>query len=918
MALSDDLYHYGTPRHSGRYPWGSGNDPYQSQRDFLGQVAALRGQGLTELQIAKGMGLSSTTELRAQVAIARNAKRAADAAQALRLHDKGMSNVAIGQRMGINESSVRNLLNPAAQDRNAILNNTVAKLKQRVDSGAYVDIGKGAERASEFGISENKLATAVAVLKQQGYQVHLIQQTQAFGKGKTTIKVLAPAGTKTRDIYQNTAKIQSLQAFSPDGGRHYYDMEAPASIDPKRVAVLHKGEGGENADGVVYIRPGVPDVSLGGARYMQVRIKVGDAHYIKGMAMYKDGLPEGVDLLYNTSKPRGEGPLDALKATKEDQDNPFGSIVRQYRYTDAQGKEHLSPINVVNEEGDWEKWHPSLSSQMLSKQSTDLARHQLGITLADHEAELAQLRSLTNPAVKRKLLTTFADEADAAAVHLKAAALPRQGTHVILPVQSLRPNEIYAPKYNNGEQVALIRHPHGGIFEIPVLTVNNKNREAIRSLGPVPGKLGHAQDAVGIHPSVAKLLSGADFDGDAVLVIPNNRRTLRTASPLEGLKNFDAHAAYPPYDGMHTIDGGVYNAKTGKVDYGSKHPAKAPKQQKMGDVSNLITDMTIKGASHDEIARAVRHSMVVIDADKHMLNYKQSAIDNGIAELKAKYQGKGPTGRLAGASTLISRAGSQKRVPKRIPRPAREGGPIDVRTGKRVYVQTGETYTTRGGKVVPLTTRTTKLADVQNAFKLVSKPGTPMEEIYAAHSNALKSLANQARLESLRTGKIAYSPSAARAYRPQVARLNAALNLALKNAPLERQAQLIAARTVAAKVYDNPLLKSDPDALKKVQFQALNTARDRIVGAKKHQITISSDEWRAIQAGAITQNKLEEILRHSNLDKIKELATPRTTRVITPALLARARSRLAAGFTQAEVAKSLGISASSLSKALQS
>lgn len=30
LSHSQFLIHYGTPRHSGRYPWGSGKDPYQS------------------------------------------------------------------------------------------------------------------------------------------------------------------------------------------------------------------------------------------------------------------------------------------------------------------------------------------------------------------------------------------------------------------------------------------------------------------------------------------------------------------------------------------------------------------------------------------------------------------------------------------------------------------------------------------------------------------------------------------------------------------------------------------------------------------------------------------------------------------------------------------------------------------------
>ena len=30
---NEELMHYGTPRHSGRYPWGSGDNPYQHRDD---------------------------------------------------------------------------------------------------------------------------------------------------------------------------------------------------------------------------------------------------------------------------------------------------------------------------------------------------------------------------------------------------------------------------------------------------------------------------------------------------------------------------------------------------------------------------------------------------------------------------------------------------------------------------------------------------------------------------------------------------------------------------------------------------------------------------------------------------------------------------------------------------------------------
>ena len=45
----NSLEHYGMPRRSGRYPWGSGEDPYQhGSQDFLSRVEELKKQGWTE------------------------------------------------------------------------------------------------------------------------------------------------------------------------------------------------------------------------------------------------------------------------------------------------------------------------------------------------------------------------------------------------------------------------------------------------------------------------------------------------------------------------------------------------------------------------------------------------------------------------------------------------------------------------------------------------------------------------------------------------------------------------------------------------------------------------------------------------------------------------------------------------------
>lgn len=894
MIIDDDnhLAHYGILRKSGRYPWGSGGDEVTRSRDFLSMVSELKRQGMSDGEIMRGFKMNST-EFRAAKSIANNAKKQADIARARRLHEKGYSNIKVGELMGgLNESSVRALLAPGQKEKADILQITADKLQAEVDkNGDFIDIGVGVEH--HIGVSNTKLSIAVAMLKEKGYEVHSVLEDQlGTGAGqKTKIKVLAPPGTTYKDIVTNKDKIRQFAEHTPDGGRTWFGIQPPINVDSKRIAVRYADQGGTAADGVIYVRPGVHDLSLGKVTYAQVRIAVDGTHYLKGMAMYKDDLPDGVDLVFNTNKKNTGNKLDAMKPFETDKDgnidpdNPFGAVVRQLPKLDDNGKPIKdtvrSAMNIVNDESNWETWSKSLSSQFLSKQSPTLAKGQLDMTFERKKDELDGILALTNPAVKKKLLKEFADSADSSAVHLKAAALPRQITHVILPINSLKENEIFAPNYRNGEQVVLIRHPHGGTFEIPELTVNNRNPEAKKLLG-------NARIAVGIHSKVAERLSGADFDGDTVLVIPNKNRSVKTTPALEGLKDFDSKSSYPPYEGMHKMT-------KGQLGFA------------MGDISNLITDMTIKGASSAELARAVRHSMVVIDAEKHGLNYKQSAVDNGIAQLKIKYQGKSD----AGAATLISRAKSRQDVPRRKPRSASEGGPIDKATGKKVFTPTGESFVNARGKTIVRVEQSTKLAETDNAHTLSS--GTVIEKVYADHSNKLKALANTARKAMVHTASNPYSPSAKAAYAKEVAALDAKLTIALRNAPLERQAQLLANSIVSQKKHANPDM--EPSDLKKIKGQALEEARTR-TGAGKKRIQITDSEWDAIQAGAISNNKLEKILDNADNDVIKKLATPKSIVLMTNTKKSRAKSMMASGYTQAEIADALGVSLTTLKRTL--
>lgn len=912
----DELLHYGMPRRSGRYPWGSGKDPYQHSGDFLSRVEELTKKGMSEKDIADSMGLT-TSQLRIQKSLAKDERRTIEVDTAKGLREKGYSLNEIAKMMGYkNDSSVRSLLNEQSESRMKEAMNTAKFLKKQVDEKGMIDVGVGVER--ELGISKEKLKTALYILEMEGYNTFGGGVPQVNNPGKqTNIKVLCPPDTPFKTITDKNGnekkvssaiydydKVHSITEYtSHDSGKTFDTFKYPSSMDSKRLAIRYAEDGGIQKDGLVEIRRGVADLDLGGSHYAQVRIMVDGTHYIKGMAVYSDDLPPGVDVMFNTNKTKDKSKLEVLKPIKSDPDNPFGSLIKaggQSYYTDKNGERKLSLINKRAEEGDWGDWADKLPAQFLSKQSKQLAQRQLQLAAADKKAEFDEIMSLTNPTVKKALLKSFSDDCDSAAVHLHAAALPRQKYQVILPVPTLRDNEIYAPNYNDGEKVALIRYPHGGIFEIPILTVNNKHKDSIKMIGP------NAKDAVCINSNVAERLSGADFDGDTVQVIPTNSKVkINTKPPLKALEGFDPKMEYPERPGMKYM-------KTGKKDN---------TQNEMGKISNLITDMTLLGASDDELARAVRHSMVVIDAAKHKLDYKKSEADNNIKALKKKYQGHidPETGRYSeGTGTIVSRAKGQQSVLKR------QGSPIiDPETGKQswkvadnvtyekkmINKRTGKEYT----KTITKTQKSTKMMETDDAYTLVSDSRNPIELVYADYANQMKALANQARKEMVTTPDIPYNPEAKARYQKEAASLQAKVNVALKNAPRERQAQTMANAILQAKIKDNPDMTKKEK--KKAGQQALDKMRMK-VGAKKEPVKITEQEWEAIQAGAISPSKLKTIINNADLDTLRQMAMPRSTKQLSQSKINHIATLKASGYTNAQIAQKLGVSTSTVSKYL--
>lgn len=984
VEIRDGLYHTGVAhdddppgRGSGRFAWGSGENPGQHQFDFLSEVDKLKKRGMKDAEIAKmllgpkaykkdGEPIwSNTSDLRAEIAITRTRVRQKKMARAAELYDKYNGNVsAVGRAMGINESSVRSLLDKTIAMRTTKYESTADMLRQKVEEKGMIDVSK----ATEFtlGCTESTKKVALSILEKEGYVTVKVSIPQPGRKDQNTniVALVKPLpGETPKETFvrtqQNKYDIQPIEDYTPDKGVTWWTPEFPTSLDSKRVMIRYGEEGGKEKDGVIEINPKAKDLSLEGSLYAQVRIAVDGTNYMKGMAMYglEKEFPPGIDVIYNTNKKVGTPAIDknavynpedgtwsgkeVLKrmkvdnATMEvDRDNPFGATIKapkekdgvvtrggQHYYTDSDGVEKLSPINKVREEGEWDSWSRTLSSQFLSKQPMKLINQQIDLSVSERKMELDEIMKLTNPVIKKKLLEDFANNCDANAVDLSVKGVKNQAFQVILPITSLKDNEIYAPKFDDGDTVALIRYPHAGDFEIPVLKVNNKQTEA-------KTRMRNASDAVGINEKVAEQLSGADFDGDFVIVLPltSNKISVAHSKPLKGLENFDPKELY-------------------KLPDSAPQMSNRTKQIQMGVTTNLIADMTAQMATPPEMARAVRHSMVVIDAEKHHLDYKQSAVDNDIKALKEKYQKRidPDTGKeTTGASTIFSRAKNPTYINKRKEiTDTSKMTPDELKRweeGKRVYRDTGEYVKKRitdpsimtpgelelynaGKKVYRETeehvqTKVKRMEITDDAMTLVRDPNNPKEVAYAQYANELKGMANEARREARSIKPYKVSTEAKKTYAKEVESLNEKLRVAQSNNPKERRATMIANALMSEKMKSNPDM--DHEHRQREEARCMTIARG-MVGAKKIPVVITDKEWEAIQAQAITSTKLSEILLNTDQEAFKKRATPRSsTKELSQAQISRILAMSNSGmYTQKEIADSLGISASTVSSTIR-
>lgn len=955
------LAHYGVGHldggHSGRYPYGSGDNPNQHEIGLGKKISAMKKQGMSEREIAKALGFfnykgePSIKEMRIANAIESNNRKKKFLAEIPAMAERGMSKKEIAEATGLSMSSVNNYLNPNREIKIDKAARVAEMLKEELKTKHYLDVGAGTEYDAvaddgTAGVSRTMMETAIGMLRAEGYQYHKIKVPQLGNPGKeTTVIALGEPDTKWAEVQNHPELVKTIQSYYRDTDEGPMNLRPIECIDSSRIKIHYgdqkdvDGFTGADREGIIQLRRGVEDLSLGKSMYSQVRIGVDGTHYLKGMAIYSDDIPDGYDVIYNTTKKSNVDKYDVFKElnTKKDEngnkvidnDNPFSANIKEFN---AGGQSYcldqngnptgkLRAINKVNDQGDWGEWNTTISAQVLSKQSPSLIHERLGVTYADKLKEYDEICNLTNPTLKKKMLESFADDCDSAAAHLKAKGFDRQTTKVLIMIPSLKENEVYAPTYEQGETLQLIRFPHAHISEIPVVRVNNKNAEALKTMGNAP-------DAIGLNPKAFQQLSGADADGDTVVCIPKESVNLKTQKQFEELKNFDSKDYKIPKDEIHyRID---ENGEKVKDDKRLMNPG--CKQMEMGKITNLISDMqTIGGYKDDEIVKAMKHSMVVIDAVKHDLDYKQSEIDNDILALKEKYQNG------HGASTFITRAGKEVRVDKRklvsMPDPndinPKTGKPktyygVDPVTGEKAYADSGEKYKkysptkkdpdrlveTNRQEEVPMALLP-QYKDSRDLMSSRTNP-SPVEVEYANYSNQMKALANQARLTMIHTKDSRRNPEAAKTYADEVAELKAAVAMAEKKAPRERQAQIAAGVIYKQRMEDNPEWKGDKERMKKEKGKALAAARKRM-GVEKYSINITDRQWEAIQAGAVSATTMKSVFDNADQDMLKKRATPRATKVISQATI-NAIKNAPSNRSLDEIAKLYDVSPSTVSK----
>lgn len=964
------------------------------------QFEALRAKGLSNSEIARQLGVSEGT--------VRNMVKKAEAGQSVRttkltnakdMLRESVNSIDTDQPFSmIDVGEGTEMYMGFGQDTK---NNALIALQEEGYVVTTIQVG-------QVGNSTNK--TTVQVLA----KVNDPEFVAEYGvSGKMNVKgevVTAEQNALSKYAYSHLDEIQPVTSTiceNEDGVEVARALEKPKQINIDRVMIADPldptpsgifdpttgkeytmGEVNAAKDGTMILRPSAKDLTMtdeGNTKithYAQVRIACTDGkgidRYCKGMAMYgnEEDFPDGVDIIFytNPGKVSADGKVYAesvLKKQKKEEMNPFGADLKasgQRHYIDSDGNEQLSAVNILREEGDWGNYSLSLPSQFLAKQNVPLVKEQLKATVQEKKDYIDTLSKISDPQVRNKLLEDFADSLDSQAIHLNAAGVSEQRTQVILPCTSLRGTEynedgsvkrygeVYAPGYGDGQKVAIIRYPHANICELPILIVNNNNEEGRRTIG-------FGKDAIGLPKSALEQLSGADTDGDTGTVIPvsmlnNKGLTVDSKAYFKELVGFDAESTWPYVEGVTQK-----SKKWNGIDKEGKTMTKAERGQEMGLVTNLIMDMSTLGdaVSHDEHVRAIKYSMVAIDAYKHNIDWRQAKEDLNITGLYSKYSS---TSR-GGGMTLFTRAKSMKQdVPE-----YKEGAYvtdsktgktkkllIDPETGEKLFTYTNGTHSkkvgeTEDGKGIyddsvrePNKVSVEKLRYAwmqgKGAASLASDNPSTKEQMYVEYSDTLHALANSVRrmlsddsyhvIDS--DGKTIKKVDS-KTYREKakqnateedadiIASLRAKLEVAKRNAPKERLAQVYANAAIKARLESNPSIKDDDDALKKLKNAELASARTRTgANGKGTRVVIDKREYEAINSGKVPKTLVADVLKKSDSESLSKCVSNAsgTRQVLTASQIARIKAWAASDSrsTPYQMAKSLGVSVSTINKVI--
>lgn len=214
----------------------------------------------------------------------------------------------------------------------------------------------------------------------------------------------------------------------------------------------------------------------------------------------------------------------------------------------------------------------------------------------------------------------------------------------------------------------------------------------------------------------------------------------------------------------------------------------------------------------------------------------------------------------------------------------------------------------------PKMVRSTKMMETDDAMTLVSDKHNDVEVMYANYANTMKNMANECRKAAILTPNLEYSRDASKKYAPQVKSLNAKLDNCESNAPKEREAQRIANNIVNAQKMSNPGMTTKE--IKKASQVALTEARGR-VGAARQTLDVTPEEWKAIEAGAITDSKLTKVLKYADSKQIREYTTPSETTKVPDVKVSKMKMLQNNNYTLAEIAEATGYSVSTVKKYLQ-